>query len=442
MSTYTRKDLPEAKRPFRFRPVVRLSSVVVAVMLSSQVLPFAVQEYAHVTSDSSPGAWFSVRGASLLLPALSPFLALCSMAARRSLTWVGLLALPVIIVAAARGRWFCRWLCPTGIVSDYAGMFATMGKRRPRRLRYVEWPKIGPWVIALGLGAAVAGYPLFLWIDPLSIFSGCVSSLARSSSRNAFFLCSGMILIVGLSIWRPNLWCQRMCPLGYMQELTRIAACYLRRGDAAAARSDGSIPNHNRRAFLGLAVGGVLGIVFRGTAGPPYILRPPGAVREDKFTGLCARCGNCVRACPEKILSSDLGTTGVSGMLTPVARIGPGYCLEFCNECTKVCPTGAIQQMSLVDKQNVAMGCARVIKKKCLAWAKGAACPICEEYCLYHAITLVDQDGVGCPVVDEDVCRGCGLCQLVCPADDVAIVISGTEQRRLSPVDLSRRALV
>jgi Pyruvate/2-oxoacid:ferredoxin oxidoreductase delta subunit len=165
-------------------------------------------------------------------------------------------------------------------------------------------------------------------------------------------------------------------------------------------------------------------------------IRPPGALPEERLSAACARCGNCTRVCPEGILHPDLGASGVAGLLTPVVRIEPGYCSEWCNACNRVCPTGAIARMGLDEKRTVSIGTARVEHKLCLAWERHQHCVVCDEYCAYHAVKTVMHGGVPCPEVDPDVCRGCGLCQTVCPAEQVAIVVHAKPQKRLPPVEL------
>jgi len=45
----------------------------------------------------------------------------------------------------------------------------------------------------------------------------------------------------------------------------------------------------------------------------------------------------------------------------------------------------------------------------------------------------VEQNGVQCPVIDEQKCRGCGACESQCPALPIAIVVQGRNpQPRLS----------
>ncbi|TFH41298.1 MAG: 4Fe-4S dicluster domain-containing protein, partial [Lysobacterales bacterium] len=155
------------------------------------------------------------------------------------------------------------------------------------------------------------------------------------------------------------------------------------------------------------------------------VIRPPGAIPEEKFTGLCARCGNCVNACPEKIIHHDLGHSGITGLLTPVIRFdSKGYCKETCNTCCTVCPTGAIRNLSLEEKFHTTIGSAIIIKKSCLSWDHNEYCMVCQEYCPYQAIKAVpNKAGVLCPVVDIATCRGCGICEQVCAAEKLAIIV-------------------
>jgi formate hydrogenlyase subunit 6/NADH:ubiquinone oxidoreductase subunit I len=130
--------------------------------------------------------------------------------------------------------------------------------------------------------------------------------------------------------------------------------------------------------------------------------------------------------------------------MSPVIRIGgkivdedgyAGYCDEDCNECGKVCPTGAIGRLTLDAKRNTGIGIARIDRKLCIAWEKGSYCVVCDEHCPYKAIGLVPRNGVNCPEVREDRCRGCGLCQVKCPAlGTKAIVVEGIAQRQLAPL--------
>ncbi|OGV69633.1 MAG: hypothetical protein A2283_23560 [Lentisphaerae bacterium RIFOXYA12_FULL_48_11] len=423
------------------RLTIRIIFLLLAAVFALQVIPRVVERKLEseslrnggtgiISSDTVTG-----RSLALLLPALSPFSGIASAAARQSLGWVFLLGLPVFIMAILKGRWFCFHLCPTGFIAELAG------KLRPEvKSRFVSMPRFNELLLFLALGSALFGYPLFIWLDPLCIFNGFFSVWHTPVTMVSLLPAIGLILIVALSIYRPNAWCYRICPLGISQELLGKAWRHIhsRKELASTQVEEGHKPELGlgRRLFISLIAGGVTGLAARNIVGKQYSIRPPGAIAEDKFTAVCIRCGNCVRACPKKIIFPDTGQSGIAGILTPVLRFDPEYCAEWCNECTKVCPTGAISRISLQAKNNIAMGTAVVAKQHCLAWENGQSCMVCDEYCPYHAIKVIKNDEVLCPEVDPEICRGCGFCQAGCPAETKAIVVQGKPQRTLPHVNL------
>lgn len=389
---------------------IRILSFAVAATLALQVLPWRE----------------TARG----FLGLSPVLGLGgALAARAATPWL-LLGLPVLVVAAFHSRWFCRYLCPTGFAAELAGRLNPRARRR-----FTRWPNVGRVLLAILLGGAACGVPLFVWLDPLSIFNGFFAAWRVPLAASSFALAAGFPLILLLSVFAPNAWCQKLCPLGAAQDL----AARLRR---AATRQEKPLPKKSfgldlsRREFLGAAAGGAAALALRRMAAgkhPP--IRPPGARPEEQFAGLCARCGACLRACPYGILKPDLGAGGVAGLLAPTIDYSKAHCFEYCNECTKVCPTGAIERLALETKRNLAIGLAEIDRKKCIAWEYGQYCMVCHEFCPYLAIDSVERNGVECPTVKPDMCRGCGACQVNCPAlPDKAIVVKSIPQRAARPL--------
>lgn len=389
--------------------------------------------------------------ATLLLPAASPFLALGGAVAARSVHLALILAIPVAVLAVLRGRWLCRNVCPTGYLLDQAARL-----RPAARTRYRTFPSLGRWLVLATLGGAAFGWPVFLWMDPLSFFNAffggpVATGLEAVGLPVRRVLPWGMAAVAGallplvilLSAWRPHLWCQRLCPLGATQDLlgeAGRAVGRLRRRRVLAVRS----PGMDRRSLLALLAGGAAGVVVTGAArtGASLLeprsapIRPPGSVLESRLSAVCARCGACLRACPEGIIHPALLEAGPLGLWTPVLRFGPSYCSEACHACNQVCPTGAIATTGLETKRRIALGFAVVYADLCLAFAEGRECMVCQEYCPFRAIEIETVDGRRGPVVSEALCRGCGLCQVVCPASPIAIVVEGRPQRILDPVDL------
>lgn len=146
-------------------------------------------------------------------------------------------------------------------------------------------------------------------------------------------------------------------------------------------------------------------------------LRPPGAVPEPDFLVACIKCGRCALVCPYR--SIRLGGVGDGLQLgTPYIepRRVPCY---LCMKCPPVCPSGALN--AAVEQFSVRMGVATLDRQTCYAW-NGIVCRACFQSCpvFDRAITL--KDGAF-PLVHDDACVGCGICENVCPTVEPAIVV-------------------
>jgi len=354
--------------------------------------------------------------ASVVVPSLSPFVAGSGALAARAVPMAALIGLPVLVASLLRGRWFCCWLCPVGLLAEQAGRLSLGRAAWTARV-----PRVGRGIVLLTLGGACLGYPLFLWLDPLALFSGAFSvlhePLAVGGTASATLL--GGAIALGLVL--PGAWCGRICPLGATQELLAAWKRLLPRSRPSA---EGGEPLA-RRAWLRLApgallaaAGGCVALLMRrvalGRSDPP--IRPPGALDEGRFAGVCARCGNCLRACPTRILRPDLAPGHPEGWFAPVAVFDPGYCREDCTACSQVCPSGAIARTSPKAKRGVAMGMAKVELEFCFL-SNDHECQICRRHCPFDAITYAWDEAAysRSPVVDASRCTGCGACEIACP---------------------------
>jgi ferredoxin-type protein NapF len=162
------------------------------------------------------------------------------------------------------------------------------------------------------------------------------------------------------------------------------------------------------------------------------LIRPPGSLPEERFVSACTGCGECLKVCPNNALQSTFLEAGLAGLYTPrlVPRIG--YCEEFCNFCGRVCPTEAIQPITLEEKRLIQMGVAHINKTRCIAWDTDKICLVCNEQCSYQAIIGDDKKR---PIVKEEKCTGCGICENKCPVEgEAAIVVNSSgEQKKLKP---------
>jgi ferredoxin-type protein NapF len=162
------------------------------------------------------------------------------------------------------------------------------------------------------------------------------------------------------------------------------------------------------------------------------LIRPPGSLPEERFIAACTGCAECLKVCPNNALQSTFLEAGLAGLYTPrlVPRIG--YCEEFCNFCGRVCPTEAIQPITLEEKRLIQLGVAHINKTRCIAWDTDKICLVCNEQCSYQAIIGDDKKR---PIIKEEKCTGCGICENKCPVEGEAaiIVYSSGAQKKLKP---------
>lgn len=299
-----------------------------------------------------------------------------------------------------------------------------------------------------------------------------------------------LLILVLLELRERRFWCRNLCPLGALQsilssraplglsiekqsciacgqcpETCRMGAiegvkernirkrdcilCYdcigscgqeiiEHRPDLKMDLESGPVLAVSRRAFLSAAGAGVLlpltmGRTARPDTLPAAVVRPPGAVAERRFLGLCLRCGECMRVCLTNGLQPTLFEAGVEGLWTPrlVSRIG--YCEYSCTLCGQVCPTGAITHLDKVTKRQVCIGIAIIDKDRCIPFIRPEQCMVCEEHCptpekaiVFDDVVVPGPEGpvtIKRPRVIEHLCIGCGICEYKCPLDSESAII-------------------
>ena len=208
------------------------------------------------------------------------------------------------------------------------------------------------------------------------------------------------------------------------------------------------------------------------------LLRPPGAVEEDKFLKLCIKCGQCLQVCPyDSIELEDIeGGASVGMAYIDPHRRGCYLCEAF--PCMLACPTGALDHehdnikyvhmgIAVVKDMNSCLALknknvpdsaidriyehTKILSKEELENKKveirgdetekeklqkdvlvklekfrNKPCTICADLCPFIpdpslAIGMVKHDGGLLPEIRE-ACVGCGVCVELCPTNVLEII--------------------
>lgn len=152
---------------------------------------------------------------------------------------------------------------------------------------------------------------------------------------------------------------------------------------------------------------------------------PPGAKGLQHLSSHCTACQLCVRACPDGVLRPS---TQLDSFMQPRLEFTDAYCRPECTACSQVCPAGAILPLDTAMKSSVKIGRAVVDLDLCIS-AKGQFCGNCSRQCPSGAITMVPRDPAKperqlMPVVNDNLCIGCGACEYNCPVGTAGIIKS------------------
>ena len=301
----------------------------------------------------------------------------------------------ILLLGLLQRRFWCRYLCPSGALLSLVGLVRVFGRK-------VDMQKC----------------------------NGC----SRCVTSCTFAAIPSDNISVSLTDCVTCLECKSLCPQGAISFGLNNQA------------SDTAVPivvpelTWQRRRFFQVMLFGITGffsiLIVRAwnafTNPHDNLIRPPGSVPEEIFLKRCVRCGECLHACPNDALQPCAMEFGETRMWTP--RLMPDWsgCEPSCNNCGRVCPTGAIRALPLEEKRACIIGLAVIDRETCLPLAGKEECRLCYDECKtagYDAIefmrvgTEVDESGMPiedsgflAPVILPEKCVGCGLCQTRCRA--------------------------
>ncbi len=173
-------------------------------------------------------------------------------------------------------------------------------------------------------------------------------------------------------------------------------------------------------------------------------IRPPYAINELEFILACTRCRACIEACPYQVIFSLSAKTGAKFVGTPALDLLNKGC-HLCDDwpCVNVCEVNALSltepaMKAPVDDEGTAASSATdddiknvqtltpklakvtIDKQSCLPYS-GPECGACFNSCPIPGALMIDMFK---PVINQQLCSGCGLCRENCIVDPKAILIS------------------
>lgn len=148
-------------------------------------------------------------------------------------------------------------------------------------------------------------------------------------------------------------------------------------------------------------------------------IRPPFALSELEFLLACTRCNNCIEACPHDVIFPLAARLGANVVGTPALDLLNKAC-HLCEDwpCVKSCEPKALLLPSSEDEQIwPKLASVAINTESCLPYL-GPECGACRDYCPVPDAMQWESER---PIINDELCTGCGLCREACVIEPKAI---------------------
>ncbi|MCL2799547.1 MAG: 4Fe-4S binding protein [Endomicrobia bacterium] len=356
----------------------------------------------------------------------------------------------ILIMTFLFGRLYCSALCPLGILQEFIGVFKKKNSGTQKNLffKYI--------IAAIVFGTLAGGTACILRLAEPYTYFGSAFTLS------ALGIIAVIVIIVIIFI-KDRFFCTNICPVGTVLGLISkfsVNKIYLQKTTCTSCGICGNIcpagcintkektvdneicikclkclnvcpvnsvkyamsPKEKeevkfspkRRQFV-LAVSTVAVFAAAAKAGAVIkkilsekfsdVILPPGAWNEERFLNKCLNCNLCVKVCPTNIIKKADAKYGAVSI-----DFSKGFCEFNCIECIKACPAGALQRISLPEKQR--MRIAMITPPETEAPKAVEACP---------TQALVQNPKGARPLFSASRCIGCAACKIKSPETNIRI---------------------
>ncbi len=447
---------------------MKKNKIVYFVRLLVSALVLAVSFFAFTAQFHFLAKFFSVQ----LGAGIASLVASFSISAL--VTVVSILAVTFLF-----GRFYCCLVCPLGICQDFLCFFSLKKSKNFKnfyKTRYVIAAAVfgalfAGWAVGLKILDPYTNFGLIA----SSIFTPVYNLITKSQNYEftipvLIISLIPFIILIFLVLFKRRFFCTAICPVGTLLGLfakygffrlkisdkcIKCGACFRSCPSGSINIKDKIIDNElclrclkcvsvcpkgavsfgiykkekqnvafsaERRNFvlggifvLGAIAAGVGSAVAKGKKVLKDSVRailPPGAKDYGRFSLKCTSCQLCVAVCPSKVIHTrDFQHPNI------YMDYSKGYCRYDCNACSRVCPTGALEKMTLEQKQHCRIGLAKIDRDLCIT------CGICAFKCPVKALSIEeDSNGDRTLKYNAAVCIGCGACEAVCPHKAIEIV--------------------